>query len=165
MCKNLDLINPLYLFHLINILISSPSKPDTGIANGEDTVSSEEEKEDEGTGLNVVPPATDSFAPGSCGMRARNAGLPNGQASSHLNCSVNGSNSYHSNEEDEDDDDEDADDVDDDDDDDNYNENESDHTISADNSVPTIYFSHTVEPKRVCILLTLLSLNMIYAVF
>ncbi|KAH0519047.1 Unconventional prefoldin RPB5 interactor [Microtus ochrogaster] len=52
-----------------------------------------------------------------------------------------------SNEEDEDDD-EDDDDVDDDDDD-NYNENESDHTISADNSVPTIYFSHTVEPKRV----------------
>ncbi|XP_057619050.1 unconventional prefoldin RPB5 interactor 1 [Chionomys nivalis] len=125
------------------------SKPDTGIANGEDTVSSEEEKEDEGTGLNVVPPATDSLAPGSCGMHARNAGLPNGQASSHLNCSVNGSNSYHSNEEDEDDDDEDADDVVDDDDDDNYNENESDHTISADNSVPTIYFSHTVEPKRV----------------
>ncbi|XP_041500827.1 unconventional prefoldin RPB5 interactor 1 isoform X2 [Microtus oregoni] len=115
------------------------SKPDTGIANGEDTVSSEEEKEDEGTGLNVVPPATDSLAPGSCGMLARNA-------SSHLNCSVNGSNSYHSNEEDEDDDA--ADDVDDDDDD-NYNGNESDHTISADNSVPTIYFSHTVEPKRV----------------
>ncbi|XP_075840365.1 unconventional prefoldin RPB5 interactor 1 isoform X2 [Microtus pennsylvanicus] len=116
------------------------SKPDTGIANGEDTVSSEEEKEDEGTGLNVVPPATDSLAPGSCGMLAQNA-------SSHLNCSVNGSNSYHSNEEDEDADD--ADDVDDDDDDDNYNGNESDHTISADNSVPTIYFSHTVEPKRV----------------
>lgn len=124
------------------------SKPATRIANGEDTESSEEEKEDEGTGLNVVSPVTDFFAPGSCGTHARNVGLPNGQASSHLNCSVNGSNSYHSNEEDEDDDDEDADDVDDDDDD-NYNENESDHTISADNSIPTIYFSHTVEPKRV----------------
>ncbi|XP_059130729.1 unconventional prefoldin RPB5 interactor 1 isoform X1 [Peromyscus eremicus] len=122
------------------------SKPDTVIANGEDTVSSEEEKEDHGTDVNVVPPVTDSFAPGRCCMQAQNAGLPNGQASSHLNCSVNGSNSYHSNEEDEDDeDDEDADGGGGDDDDDN----ESDHTISADNSVPTIYFSHTVEPKRV----------------
>ena len=47
-------------------------------------------------------------------------------------------------------DDKDDDEVDDEDDD-----NESDHAISADNSIPTIYFSHTVEPKRVCILLTL----------
>ncbi|CAH7357716.1 Uri1 [Phodopus roborovskii] len=122
------------------------SKPDTVITNGEDTVSSEEEKENQGTGVNVVPPVTDSFASGSCCMHARNAGLPNGQASSLLNCSVNGSNSYHSNEEDEDDDDEDTDDGDDDDDD---EEEESDHAISADNSIPTIYFSHTVEPKRV----------------
>ncbi|OBS75957.1 hypothetical protein A6R68_17591, partial [Neotoma lepida] len=144
-CKNLASINSLYLFDLINTLTSSPSKPDTVIANGEYTVSLEEEKEDQGTSVNVVPPVTDSFAPGSCGMHAQNAGLPNGQASSHLNCSVNGSNSYHSNEEDEDDDDEDED-TDDDDDDDG---DESDHTISADNSVPTIYFSHTVEPKRV----------------
>ncbi|XP_055450930.1 unconventional prefoldin RPB5 interactor 1 [Psammomys obesus] len=122
------------------------SKPDTDIANGEDTVSSEEEKEDQGTGVNVVPPVTDSFSPSSCCRNAGRSGLPNGQANSHLNCSVNGSNSYHSNEEDEDDDEDDDDDDEDNGDDDN---NENDHTISADNSIPTIYFSHTVEPKRV----------------
>ncbi|XP_051018132.1 unconventional prefoldin RPB5 interactor 1 [Acomys russatus] len=110
------------------------SKPDTVIANGEDTVSSEEEKEDEGPGINVVAPVTDACAPSSCCRDAGKVGLHSEQASSHWNCSVNGSNSYHSNEED--------DDTDDDDDDDDY-------AVSADNSVPTIYFSHTVEPKRV----------------
>ncbi|KAL1769089.1 unconventional prefoldin RPB5 interactor 1 [Sigmodon hispidus] len=117
------------------------SKPDTVIANGEDTVSSEEEKEDEGTGVDVVPPVTESSAP----VHAHNAGLPNGQAGSHLNCSVNGSKFYCSNEDDEDDDD----DEDEDEDADDGEDNESDHAISADNSVPTIYFFHTVEPKRV----------------
>lgn len=117
------------------------SKPDTVIVNGEDTVSSEEEKEDEDTVVNVVPPVTDSSAPSSCKRHAGNAGLPNGQTNS-LNYSVNGTNSYHSNKEDEEDEEEgDEDDEDDD--------NESDHAISADNSIPTIYFSHTVEPKRV----------------
>lgn len=124
------------------------SKPDTVIANGEDTVSSEEEKEDQGTGVNVVPPVTDSFPPSNCCRNAGQSGLPNGQANSHLNCSVNGSNSYHSNEEDEDDEEEEEEDDDDEDNGDDDN-NENDHTISADNSIPTIYFSHTVEPKRV----------------
>lgn len=124
------------------------SKPDTVIANGEDTVSSEEEKEDENTGLNVVSPVTASSVPSSCKRHIGNAGHRNGQTNS-LNCSVNGSNSYHSNKEDEVEEDEEGDEEEDDDD------NESDHAISADNSVPTIYFSHTVEPKRVCILLTL----------
>lgn len=114
------------------------SKPDTVITNGEDTVSSEEEKGANGTGVNTAPAVTDPLASGSRGTQARNAGLPNGQASRHLNCSVNGSDSY-SNEEDEEDEEDDDDDDDD----------ESDHAISADNSVPTIYFSHTVEPKRV----------------
>lgn len=118
------------------------SKSDTVTANGEDTVSSEEEKEDEDTGVNVVSPVTDSSAPSSYKRHAGNAGLPNGQINS-LNYSVNGSNSYHNNKEDEEEDVEEEDDEDDD------NDNESDHAISADNSVPTIYFSHTVEPKRV----------------
>ncbi|XP_034374066.1 unconventional prefoldin RPB5 interactor 1 [Arvicanthis niloticus] len=113
------------------------SKPDTVIANGEDTVSSEEEKENQETGVNVVFPVTDSSAPSSCKRHAGNAGLPNGQTYS-LNYPVNGSNSYHSNKEDGEDEEEDEDD-----------DNESDHAISADNSIPTIYFSHTVEPKRV----------------
>lgn len=55
-----------YFFDLIHIFFSPPSKPDTVIANGEDTVSSEEEKEDEDTGVNVVSPVTDSSAPSSC---------------------------------------------------------------------------------------------------
>lgn len=70
------------------------SKPDTVIANGEDRVSSEEEKEGADTGVNVVSPVTDSSAASSCKRRAGNAGLPNGQVNS-LNYSVNGSNSYH----------------------------------------------------------------------
>ncbi|EDL02994.1 unconventional prefoldin RPB5 interactor isoform a [Mus musculus] len=118
------------------------SKPDTVIANGEDRVSSEEEKEGADTGVNVVSPVTDSSAASSCKRRAGNAGLPNGQVNS-LNYSVNGSNSYHSNKDD------DEEEEDDDDDDDEDDDNESDHAISADNSIPTIYFSHTVEPKRV----------------
>lgn len=123
------------------------SKPDTVIANGEDTVSSEEEKEDEDTDVNVVSPVTDSSAPSSCKRHGGNAGLPNGQTSS-LNYSVNGSNSYHSNKEDEEEDDEEEDEEEDEDDDED-DDNESDHAVSADNSIPTIYFSHTVEPKRV----------------
>ncbi|XP_035316783.1 unconventional prefoldin RPB5 interactor 1 isoform X1 [Cricetulus griseus] len=124
------------------------SNPDTVITNGEDTVSSEEEKEEPGTGtgVNVAPPVTDSSASAGCSMHARNAELPNGQASSHLNRSVIGSHSYHSNGEDEDDDDDDEDDTEEDEDEDG---DDSDHTISIDNSVPTIYFFHTVEPKRV----------------
>lgn len=92
--------------------------------------------------MNVVSPVTDSSAASSCKRRAGNAGLPNGQVNS-LNYSVNGSNSYHSNKDD------DEEEEDDDDDDDEDDDNESDHAISADNSIPTIYFSHTVEPKRV----------------
>jgi unconventional prefoldin RPB5 interactor 1 len=51
-------------------------------------------------------------------------------------CSTNGSGSYYS-DEDEDDGDGDSD---------------GDTSGAGENSVPTIYFSHTVEPKRVCIL-------------
>ena len=57
---------------------------------------------------------------------------------SPLNYLVNGSNSYHSNEDDDDDNDDGGD-----------NENDHDTLGVDDNSIPTIYFSHTIEPKRV----------------
>uniref|UniRef100_A0A8C5KWI7 Protein NNX3 n=1 Tax=Jaculus jaculus TaxID=51337 RepID=A0A8C5KWI7_JACJA len=115
------------------------SKPDSVITNGEDATSSEEEREDQRTDAKAVRQETDAFSLQSCHKDdGRRLGLFNGQVKSQLNCSVNGSHSYHSNEDD--DDNEYTDDDDDDDDDDD---------TPADNSVPTIYFSHTVEPKRV----------------
>ncbi|XP_007945949.1 unconventional prefoldin RPB5 interactor 1 [Orycteropus afer afer] len=111
------------------------SRPSTVISNGEDTTSSEEEKEDQNTRVKTKCQVTDSVIPSGC---HNDSELVNGQVNSHLNCSVNGSNSYHSNEDDDDDDDED-DDI----------ENEHDALGVGDNSVPTIYFSHTVEPKKV----------------
>ncbi|XP_070488611.1 unconventional prefoldin RPB5 interactor 1 isoform X2 [Equus przewalskii] len=122
------------------------SKPDTLIANGEDTTSSEEEKEDQKINVNVMHQVTDSVTPSNCCEDVTNSELFSGQTSSQLNCSVNGSNSYHSNEEEDDDDD---DDDEDDDDGDGDNENDHDTLGVGDNSIPTIYFSHTVEPKRV----------------
>uniref|UniRef100_A0A2K5K2G6 URI1 prefoldin like chaperone n=1 Tax=Colobus angolensis palliatus TaxID=336983 RepID=A0A2K5K2G6_COLAP len=65
------------------------------------------------------------------------------QMNSQLNCSVNGSSSYHS-DDDDDDDDEDDDNIDDDD-----GDNDHEALGVGDNFIPTIYFSHTVEPKRV----------------
>lgn len=116
------------------------SKPATVITNGEDTTtSSEEEREDQNTNVNVMQPVTDSLAPSACPKGVINSELFRGHMNSKLNCSGNGSDSYHS---DEDDDEED---------DDGGSDNENDHDASGatDNSVPTIYFSHTVEPKRV----------------
>nr|XP_044614984.1 unconventional prefoldin RPB5 interactor 1 isoform X1 [Equus asinus] len=120
------------------------SKPDTLIANGEDTTSSEEEKEDQNINVNVMHQVTDSVTPSNCCEDVTNSELFNGQTNSQLNCSVNGANSYHSNEEEDDDDDDDEDD-----DGDGDNENDHDTLGVGDNSIPTIYFSHTVEPKRV----------------
>ncbi|XP_059941049.1 unconventional prefoldin RPB5 interactor 1 isoform X2 [Mesoplodon densirostris] len=114
------------------------SKPDTVIANGEDT-SSEEEKEDQNINVNMMNQVMDSLTPSNCYQNVTNSELFNGQVNSQWNCSVNGSNSYHNNEDEEDDDDDDG------------GDNENDHDIlgAEDNSIPTIYFSHTVEPKRV----------------
>ncbi|XP_004858839.1 unconventional prefoldin RPB5 interactor 1 isoform X2 [Heterocephalus glaber] len=119
------------------------SKPDTVITNGEDTTSSEEEKEDQNTNVNVMHQVTDSLIPSSCLKGVVSSELFRGQVNSKLNCSVNGSDSYHSNEDEEKEEEED--------DDDGGSDNENDHDASGvgDHSVPTIYFSHTVEPKRV----------------
>uniref|UniRef100_A0A8C3VML1 Protein phosphatase 1 regulatory subunit 19 n=1 Tax=Catagonus wagneri TaxID=51154 RepID=A0A8C3VML1_9CETA len=119
--------------------IDIDSKPDTVIANGEDT-SSEEEKEDENINVNVKHQVTDALTPSSCYRNATDSELFNGQVNSQLNYSVNGSNSYNNEDEDGDDDD---------DDDGGDNENDHDTLGVGDNSIPTIYFSHTVEPKRV----------------
>ncbi|XP_023988338.1 unconventional prefoldin RPB5 interactor 1 [Physeter macrocephalus] len=115
--------------------IDIDSKPDTVIANGEDT-SSEEEKEDQNISVNMMNQVTDSLTPSNCYQNVTNSELFNGQVNSQWNCSMNGSNSYHNNEDEEDDDDGD-------------NENDHDTLGAEDNSIPTIYFSHTVEPKRV----------------
>ncbi|KAL2762516.1 unconventional prefoldin RPB5 interactor 1 isoform c, partial [Daubentonia madagascariensis] len=112
------------------------SKPDTVIANGEDTTSSEEEKEDQNTNGNAMHQVTGSLTPGSCHKDVTSSELFSSQMNSQLNCTVNGSNSYHSNEEEEEEDDDDGD-------------NDHDAFGVGDNSIPTIYFSHTVEPKRV----------------
>lgn len=114
------------------------SKPDVVIANGDDSTSSEEEKEDQNTNVNVMHQVTDTLTPSSCHKDVTSSELLNVQGTSQLNCSVNGSHSYHSNEDDDDSEDDDGD-----------NENDHDTVGVGDNSVPTIYFSHTVEPKRV----------------
>ncbi|XP_035749464.1 unconventional prefoldin RPB5 interactor 1 isoform X3 [Egretta garzetta] len=89
--------------------------PDTVETNGEDTTSSEEEKEDKRTDLNGTYRAEDSITQGNFHKEVTNSDFFGGQ--------VNGSTYYHSDDED---------DID-----------------VGDNSVPTIFFSHTVEPKRV----------------
>ncbi|XP_009697282.1 PREDICTED: unconventional prefoldin RPB5 interactor 1 [Cariama cristata] len=89
--------------------------PDAIETNGEDTTSSEEEKEDKRTNLNGTYRAEDCITQGNFHKEVTNSDFFGGQ--------VNGSTYYHSDDED---------DVD-----------------VGDNSVPTIFFSHTVEPKRV----------------
>ncbi|XP_047567259.1 unconventional prefoldin RPB5 interactor 1 isoform X2 [Lutra lutra] len=115
------------------------SKPGTMIANGEDTTSSEEEKEDQNINAHVMHQVTDSVTSSSCYKDVTHSELFSGQMNGiHT---VNGSNSYHSNEDDDDDgggDDGGGD-----------NENDQDALGVGDHSIPTIYFSHTVEPKRV----------------
>lgn len=120
------------------------------VANGEDT-SSEEEREDQNIHVNVKQPGTDSLTPSGCGLNVTNSEVFNGQVTSQSNCSMSGLNSSHSHDDEDDDDDSDADD-------DGGGDDENDHNTSGvgENSIPTIYFSHTVEPKRVRILLTLL---------
>ncbi|XP_075392987.1 unconventional prefoldin RPB5 interactor 1 isoform X1 [Tenrec ecaudatus] len=118
-------------------LLGERDRPSTVISNGEDTTSSEEEKEDPTTNLDVEHQVTESLMSGNC---HNDSELLNGQVNSQMDYFVNGSDSYHSNDED---DDEDADGGDDD------SENEHDALGVGDNSVPTIYFSHTIEPKRV----------------
>ncbi|PNJ17716.1 URI1 isoform 5, partial [Pongo abelii] len=96
--------------------------------------------------VNVMHQVTDSHTP--CHKDVASSEPFSGQVNSQLNCSVNGSSSYHSDDDNDDDDDED-----DDDDDNNIDNDDGDNDHEAlgvgDNSIPTIYFSHTVEPKRV----------------
>nr|XP_042708148.1 unconventional prefoldin RPB5 interactor 1 isoform X4 [Chrysemys picta bellii] len=87
--------------------------PDTIEANGEDTTSSEEEKEDK-TDLNVVHRVEDSTTQDNVQKEVTTSELFSGQ--------VNGPSHYHSDDEDD---------------------------LGVDHFVPTIFFSHTVEPKRV----------------
>ncbi|XP_054856541.1 unconventional prefoldin RPB5 interactor 1 [Eublepharis macularius] len=84
-------------------------------ANGEDAFSSEEEREDKKTAVNVVHDEEDANIQGNVQKEITNSELFGGQA--------NGASHYRSDDEDE-------------------------FAISED-AVPTIYFSHTVEPKRV----------------
>nr|XP_012630650.1 unconventional prefoldin RPB5 interactor 1 isoform X1 [Microcebus murinus] len=114
------------------------SKPDPVIANGEDAASSEEEKDGGSTHGGVTHRVTAPLAPGSCHEGVTSSELFNGHTDSQSNCSVNGSDSYHSDDDDDDDDDDD-------------HNGDGDHDASGlgDDSIPTIYFSHTVEPKRV----------------
>ncbi|XP_014399543.1 PREDICTED: unconventional prefoldin RPB5 interactor 1 [Myotis brandtii] len=110
----------------------STSQPPTVTANGEDTASSEEEKEDASTRVNRrvnrhvngTHPAAEAAAP-SC----RPADDTVAELLRRPSCAVNGSRCPLS-DEDEDGDDDDA-------------------LGPEASSVPTIYFSHTVEPKRV----------------
>nr|XP_003466573.1 unconventional prefoldin RPB5 interactor 1 [Cavia porcellus] len=126
------------------------SKPDNVITNGEDATFSEEEKEDRNTNVNVMHQITDSITPNNCFKGVTSLELFSGQVNSKLNCSVNGSDSYHSNEDDDDDDEEEEEEEDDDGGSgDSDNENDQYSSGVGDSSVPTIYFSHTVEPKRV----------------
>uniref|UniRef100_A0A2K6BXX3 Protein NNX3 n=1 Tax=Macaca nemestrina TaxID=9545 RepID=A0A2K6BXX3_MACNE len=118
------------------------SKPDIVIANGEDTTSSEEEKEDHNTNVNAMHQVTDSHTLDSCHKDVASSEPFSVQMSSQLNCSVNGSSSYHSDDVD-DDDDVDGDNIDDDD-----SDNDHEALGIGDNYLPTIYFSHTVKPKR-----------------
>lgn len=111
------------------------SKPDTVIANGEDASSSEEEKEDQNAHGSVVNEGADSIAPSSLYRAMTDPELLRAPVNGHRDCSVNGSSSHHSDEDDGGDEDE--------------SENVHDALGVGDTSVPTIYFSHTVEPKRV----------------
>ncbi|XP_027723492.1 unconventional prefoldin RPB5 interactor 1 [Vombatus ursinus] len=103
-------------------------KSDTVFVNGDDISSSEEEKEDQKTAVTVKHRVADSPTQGSFQKDITDSKLLNGH--------MNGSSSYS------DDDDGSGGDDDDDDDDDGG-------LGVGDNCVPTIYFSHTVEPKRV----------------
>lgn len=112
--KSMNRLSSLRYFSLYRM-------PDTVETNGEDTTSSEEEKEDKRTDLNGTYRAEDCITQGNFHKEVTNSDLFGGQ--------VNGSTYYHSDDED---------DID-----------------VGDSSVPTIFFSHTVEPKRVCTLLFL----------
>ncbi|KAF3818343.1 hypothetical protein GH733_012651 [Mirounga leonina] len=92
------------------------SKPDIMIANGEDTTSSEEEKEDQNINVHVMHQVTDSVTSNSCYKDVTHSELFGGQMNGIH--SMNGSNSYHSNEEEEEEDDDDVG---------GDNENENDH--------------------------------------
>ncbi|XP_040537425.1 unconventional prefoldin RPB5 interactor 1 [Gallus gallus] len=89
--------------------------PDTVETNGEDTTSSEEEKEDKRMDLNGTYRVEDCITQGNFQKEVTNSDL--------FVRHVNGSTYYHSDDEDD--------------------------TDVGDSSVPTIFFSHTVEPKRV----------------
>ncbi|XP_038610120.1 unconventional prefoldin RPB5 interactor 1 isoform X1 [Tachyglossus aculeatus] len=92
-------------------------EPDAVVANG-DTTSSEEEKEDKKTEMNVINTEAESLTQGTFQENFTHSKLFSGQ----VNGSMNGLNSY---------------------------SDDDDDLGVGDNSVPTIYFSHTVEPKRV----------------
>lgn len=106
--KNMNCLSSLRYF-------SFHRMPDTVETNGEDTTSSEEEKDDKRTDLNGTYRAEDCITQGNFHKEVTNSDL--------FRVQVNGSTYYHSDDED---------DID-----------------VGDNSVPTIFFSHTVEPKRV----------------
>lgn len=133
------------MLDLVNFPFFFPSKPDAAIANGEDTTSSEEEKEEQNIHGHVGNERADSGIPSSRPRDAPEPELLRAPVTSQHKCSVNGSDACHSDEDDGGGDDE--------------NENVRDALGLGETSVPTIYFSHTVEPKRVCILLTFLILH------
>ncbi|XP_037001089.2 unconventional prefoldin RPB5 interactor 1 [Artibeus jamaicensis] len=115
------------------------SEPGPVTANGEDALSSEEEKGEQSG--EVHGPRPGAPAPGRCDGDAADPGLLSGRVNGHAHCSVNGLSSYHSDEEEDDEEDEE----------DDGDDSEPVHHApgAGRGSVPTIHFSHTVEPKRV----------------
>lgn len=122
---------PACVFHLARFLFLT-SQPPPVMANGDDAASSEEEKEDASRRadrrVNGTHPAAESTAPGYHPADDSAAERLHGPG-----CAVNGSHSPLSDE------DEDGD--------------EDEALGPGASAVPTIYFSHTVEPKRVGMLL------------
>ncbi|XP_054426263.1 unconventional prefoldin RPB5 interactor 1 isoform X2 [Pteronotus mesoamericanus] len=114
------------------------SKPDTVVANGDDSPSSAEEPEEQRRDVNGRPAGAAPAAPSRCDGEALGCDPLSGQVNGHAACSVNGPRSHHS--DGDEDEDEDAD-----------GESGPVHAAlgAGDSPVPTIYFSHTVEPKRV----------------
>ncbi|XP_036922315.1 unconventional prefoldin RPB5 interactor 1 isoform X2 [Sturnira hondurensis] len=111
------------------------SEPGPVTANGEDAPSSEEEAGEQSGDMDGPHPGAP--APSCCDGDAADPGLLSGLVNGHANCSVNGLSSCHSDEEEDEDDDGD--------------ESEPVHCAlgAGRSSVPTIHFSHTVEPKKV----------------
>lgn len=110
-----------YGFELeLNFILPHPHSrvSDAVEANGEDTSSSEEEREEKKTDVNIADRGEEPNTQGNFQKKVTNSEVFRDQ--------LNGPNHYCS-------------------------DDDEDDSAIAEHAVPTIYFSHTVEPKRVCI--------------